>query len=130
MDGYTNQYYSILLPPSSQYVTKNLSALQQRAVPKRAAALADGDENDRDENRVQRIPTIEPAVEEVSTSPVAQETSNNMTTSDETPHLQVETDEAREARLDGQWKPLKVEVGDLPDVYARLAKIKLTGRNL
>ncbi|XP_019747553.1 protoheme IX farnesyltransferase, mitochondrial isoform X1 [Hippocampus comes] len=109
-----------------QYVTKNLSALKQRAVPKRAAALADVDENDRDENRVQRIPTIEPAVEEVSTSAVARETSNNMTTSDETPHLQVETDEAREARLDGQWKPLKVEVGDLPDIYARLTKIKLT----
>lgn len=49
-------------------------------------------------------------------------------TSDESPHIHVETEEARQARLDRQWKPLKVEVADLPDVYARLAKIKLTGR--
>uniref|UniRef100_A0A3B3WVD9 Protoheme IX farnesyltransferase, mitochondrial n=1 Tax=Poecilia mexicana TaxID=48701 RepID=A0A3B3WVD9_9TELE len=39
---------------------------------------------------------------------------------------QVETEEAKQARLDRQWKPLKVDAGDLPDVYARLAKIKLT----
>uniref|UniRef100_A0A3Q3H079 Protoheme IX farnesyltransferase, mitochondrial n=1 Tax=Labrus bergylta TaxID=56723 RepID=A0A3Q3H079_9LABR len=47
-------------------------------------------------------------------------------TSDETPHVHEETDEAREARLDKQWKMLKVDVADLPDVYAKLAKIKLT----
>lgn len=49
-------------------------------------------------------------------------------TTDEPPHIQVETEEARQARLDRQWRPLKVDEGDLPDVYARLAKIKLTGR--
>lgn len=49
-------------------------------------------------------------------------------TSDETPHIHEETDEAREARLDKQWKQLKVDVGDLPDIYARLSKFKLTGR--
>ncbi|CAB1313290.1 unnamed protein product, partial [Coregonus sp. 'balchen'] len=44
----------------------------------------------------------------------------------EVPHLQVESDEAREARLDRQWKELKVDLAELPDVYAKLAKIKLT----
>lgn len=44
----------------------------------------------------------------------------------EAPHVQVETAEAREARLDRQWRELKVDLADLPDVYARLAKIKLT----
>uniref|UniRef100_A0A3B3UTP1 Protoheme IX farnesyltransferase, mitochondrial n=1 Tax=Poecilia latipinna TaxID=48699 RepID=A0A3B3UTP1_9TELE len=44
----------------------------------------------------------------------------------EPPHVQVETEEAKQARLDRQWKPLKVDASDLPDVYARLAKIKLT----
>ncbi|KAM6951046.1 protoheme IX farnesyltransferase, mitochondrial [Aplochiton taeniatus] len=44
----------------------------------------------------------------------------------EPPHVQVETDEAREARLDRQWKELKVDLSQLPEVYAKLAKIKLT----
>ena len=47
--------------------------------------------------------------------------------SSEAPHVQVETEAAREARLDRQWKELKVDLAELPDVYARLAKIKLTG---
>ena len=47
--------------------------------------------------------------------------------SSEAPHIQVETEAAREARLDRQWKELKVDLAELPDVYARLAKIKLTG---
>ncbi|XP_062331314.1 protoheme IX farnesyltransferase, mitochondrial isoform X1 [Osmerus eperlanus] len=46
--------------------------------------------------------------------------------SSEAPHVQVETEAAREARLDRQWKELKVDLAELPDVYARLAKIKLT----
>ncbi|CAB1338362.1 unnamed protein product [Coregonus sp. 'balchen'] len=44
----------------------------------------------------------------------------------EVPHVQVESDEAREARLERQWKELKVDLAELPDVYAKLAKIKLT----
>ncbi|XP_057681159.1 protoheme IX farnesyltransferase, mitochondrial [Corythoichthys intestinalis] len=109
-----------------QYVSKNLGELHQRAAPKQVAVLADVDESNIDERRVQRISTIKPAVEDVSTSEVAPEAPVTETTSDETPHVQVETDEAREARLDRQWKQLKVEAADLPDIYARLAKIKLT----
>lgn len=45
----------------------------------------------------------------------------------EVPHVQVESDEAREARLERQWKELKVDLAELPDVYAKLSKIKLTG---
>ncbi|XP_014035312.1 protoheme IX farnesyltransferase, mitochondrial [Salmo salar] len=44
----------------------------------------------------------------------------------EVPHVQVESDEAREARLERQWKELKVDLAELPDVYAKLSKIKLT----
>ncbi len=102
------------------------------------------------ERQVQRVPTIDPVgtdtvshPEEVTTEAQHEVTSWKPTTedatvennsvssssfpSDETPHIQVETDEAREARLDKQWKQFKVDVADLPDIYARLAKIKLTG---
>lgn len=133
-----------------QYVTKNKSELHQHAVPKHAPVLTVIDESDDAvERQVQRIPTIEPktippqghatvkaqpdvptfnlATKDVTVGknhPVSGVASG---TSDETPHIHVDTDEAREARLDKQWKQLKVDVGDLPDIYARLAKIKLTG---
>lgn len=137
---------------SFQYVTKNNSELHQRAIPKQAPVLTIVDERDDGaERQVQRIPTIDPAVTdavpqpenvtskaqpELSTlkpttkdAPVQTDSlSSTVLTSDEPPHVQVETDEAREARLDKQWKQLKVDVADLPDIYARLAKIKLTGR--
>lgn len=138
---------------SSQYVAKNNSELHQRAVPKRAPVLTIIDERDDSvERQVQRIPTLGPdpqtdpasqpddvaseAQPEASTvkhtsQDVASQKDPVSTTGlvpDETPHVHVETDEAREARLDRQWKQLKVDVVDLPDVYARLAKIKLTGR--
>uniref|UniRef100_A0A087YAN1 Protoheme IX farnesyltransferase, mitochondrial n=1 Tax=Poecilia formosa TaxID=48698 RepID=A0A087YAN1_POEFO len=95
-----------------QYVTKTSSGLQQRAVPKHDPTVVD--ERDASvERQVERIPAI-------NAKPGTQ------TTTDEPPHVQVETEEAKQARLDRQWKPLKVDAGDLPDVYARLAKIKLT----
>ncbi|XP_059181259.1 protoheme IX farnesyltransferase, mitochondrial [Centropristis striata] len=134
-----------------QYVTKNNSELHQRAIPKQAPALTIVDDRDDSiERQVQRISTIDPVVtdtvsqpEDVVTSKAQPEitilkpntedatvqqdsVSSTVGTSDETPHVHVETDEAREARLDRQWKQLKVDVADLPDVYARLAKIKLT----
>ncbi|XP_069576063.1 protoheme IX farnesyltransferase, mitochondrial [Brachyistius frenatus] len=134
-----------------QYVAKNNSELHQRAVPKRAPVLAIVDERDDDgvERQVERIPTITSAVADAAPQPddVAGTTRPEISTSkattgdaaaqnetvsrvvarrDETPHVQVETDETREARLDRQWKQLKVDVADLPDVYARLSKIKLT----
>ncbi|XP_035002264.1 protoheme IX farnesyltransferase, mitochondrial [Hippoglossus stenolepis] len=130
-----------------QYVAKNNTELHQRAVPKRAPVLTIVDERDDSiERQVERIPTIAPVVtgpvpqvEDVTsqTQPEANtaaadvaaqkdSVSGTAAISDETPHIQVETEEAREARLDRQWKQVKVDVADLPDIYARLAKIKLT----
>lgn len=135
---------------SLQYVSKN-SEHNQRAIPKQASVLTVVDERDDSvERQVQRIPTIDSmdtdtvstpnvvtskAQPEISTlKPAAGDASvrNNSVSSavfaaDETPHVQVESEEAREARLDKQWKQLKLDVADLPDVYARLSKIKLTG---
>uniref|UniRef100_UPI003AACF267 protoheme IX farnesyltransferase, mitochondrial isoform X2 n=1 Tax=Centroberyx gerrardi TaxID=166262 RepID=UPI003AACF267 len=97
-----------------QYVGKSNSELHQRAIPKRAPVLTIVDERDDSVVRqVQQVPTIDSV-------------SNVVATSDETPHVHVETNEAREARLDRLWKELKVDLAELPDVYARLAKIKLT----
>lgn len=43
-------------------------------------------------------------------------------------NVQSEPEAARAARLEArQWKELKVEYGDLPGIYARLSKLKLTG---
>ncbi|XP_056153393.1 protoheme IX farnesyltransferase, mitochondrial [Lampris incognitus] len=133
-----------------QYVSKINSDLQQRAIPKRSPVLTIVDERDDSVDRqVQHVPAIDPVVAERMPQPeeatrealaqpsisilpttaknVAQRISlSNEMTSDETPHVQVETDEAKEARLDRQWKELKVDPNDLLDVYARLAKIKLT----
>ncbi|KAM4526048.1 protoheme IX farnesyltransferase, mitochondrial [Fundulus diaphanus] len=131
-----------------QYVTKNSSELHQRAIPKRDLTIVD----ERDgsiERRVGRIPAINPELPEVvplsedvthkarpknsTTKPASQtgtapkaSVSHLAATTVEPPHVYVETEEARQARLDRQWKPLKVDVADLLDVYARLAKIKLT----
>lgn len=106
---------------------------------KQATVLTIVDERD---DSVERIPTTDPAVAkteaqpEISTLKLTTEdlavqkdsVSSAAVTSNEAPHVQVETDEERQARLDRQWKQLKVDVTDLPDIYARLAKIKLTGR--
>lgn len=137
---------------SSQYVAKNNSELHQRAVPKRNPVVTAVDEGDDGvERRVQRIPTIEPPTSpppghatveaqphaptfDLATKDVAEGKGDPASgavaaagKSDETPHIHEETDEAREARLDKQWKQQKVDVGDLPDIYARLSKFKLTG---
>lgn len=133
-----------------QYVAKNNSELFQRAVPKQAPVLTIVDERDDSvERQVERIPTLNPVVsddvpkpQDVSSEaqpeasnlkPAAEAAaaqkeslSRTVSTPDETPHIQVETDEAKEARLDRQWKQVKVDRADLPDIYAKLAKIKLT----
>lgn len=135
-------------------MAKNNSELHQRAVPKRTPVVTAVDEGDDGvERRVQRIPTIEPptippparaAVKAPPTAPTFDLATKDVAAagksdpasgaaaaagkSDETPHIHEETDEAREARLDKQWKQLKVDVGDLPDIYARLSKFKLTGK--
>ncbi|KAF7668201.1 hypothetical protein LDENG_00028400 [Lucifuga dentata] len=128
-----------------QYVTKNKNELHQRAVPKQAPVLTIVDERDDSVIRqVQRVPTIQPVATETipqpedgnsqahpaasTLTPTLQKDSEAtmVTTSAEIPHVHVESNEAKEARLDRQWKELKVDMADLPDVYARLAKIKLT----
>uniref|UniRef100_A0A3B4UH13 Protoheme IX farnesyltransferase, mitochondrial n=1 Tax=Seriola dumerili TaxID=41447 RepID=A0A3B4UH13_SERDU len=110
---------------SFQYVAKSSSELHQRAVPKQAPVLTVVDEReDSVERQVQRIPTIDPVATEVvpQSEDVTSKTQPEVSTLNST----VETEEAREARLDRQWKQLKVHMADLPDIYARLAKIKLT----
>lgn len=124
-----------------QYVTKNRSGLHQRAAPKQLPVVTVLEEaEDTVERQMQRIRTIGPEHEDVSCEQkpnvktldsstkdaVVPEVSRKVGTLDETPHIQEETDLAKEARLERQWKQLKVELSDLPDVYARLAKIKLT----
>ncbi|KAF0025699.1 hypothetical protein F2P81_022580 [Scophthalmus maximus] len=145
-DRPTYQHLSFL---KRQYVAKNNSELLQRAVAKHVPVLTIVDERDDSvEMRVERIPTIDPVVTgpapqseavarttqpEVGPAAAAQKDVASRSTaaiSHETPHIQVESDEAREARLDRQWKQLKVNVADLPDIYARLAKIKLTERGM
>lgn len=141
---------AFVFPP--QYVSKNTSELHQRAIPKQAPVLTIVDERDDSvERQVERVPTINPAAtdagpqaEDATHKPqdklsVLKHTAENaaaqnvsvshMTgTPDEPPHVQVETEEEKQARLDRQWKQLKVDRADLPDIYARLSKIKLTGR--
>ncbi|KAI9541209.1 hypothetical protein NQZ68_032993 [Dissostichus eleginoides] len=142
--------YQHLIFLKRQYVTKNNNELHQRAIPKQAPALTIVNEReDTIERQVQRIPTIDPAdrhtvsqPEDVNSEaqpgiytlkPVTEDAaeqrdsvSGTVGKSHETPHVHVETDKAKEERLDRQWKQLKVNVADLPDVYAKLAKIKLT----
>ena len=130
---------------SFQYVSKNNSELQQRAIPKQALVLTIVDERDDSvERQVQRISAIDPLVTQTVSEDVTSNTQPEISTSKpmtedaavqsdsvsstETPHVNVETDLVREARLEKQWKQLKVDMEELPDVYARLAKIKLTGR--
>uniref|UniRef100_A0A1A8REX4 Protoheme IX farnesyltransferase, mitochondrial n=1 Tax=Nothobranchius rachovii TaxID=451742 RepID=A0A1A8REX4_9TELE len=128
-----------------EYVAKSNSELQQRAVPKQTQVQIIVDERDDSiERQVERIPamkqasppdnvipvekrdesTLKPAAENVA----AQEGSLSVmdTTPVEAPHVYIETEEARQARLDRQWKQVRVYVADLPDIYARLSKIKLT----
>uniref|UniRef100_A0A9J8B5M6 Protoheme IX farnesyltransferase, mitochondrial n=1 Tax=Cyprinus carpio carpio TaxID=630221 RepID=A0A9J8B5M6_CYPCA len=81
-----------------QYV-KSSSGLCQRAGPKQepVASVLD-DPDDSVVSQVQQIPALKP-----------------------------EPEAARAARLEArQWKELKVEYSDLPGIYARLSKIKLT----
>lgn len=127
-----------------QYVAKNNSELHQRAVPKQTLTVVD-ERDDSIERQVERIPPVNPAPQsedvsskprpEISTSKLitedeaAQEGSVSRTTAapDEPPHVQVETEDMRQGRLDRQWKQLKLDASELPNIYARLSKIKLTG---
>lgn len=121
-------------------MTKNRSELHQRAVPKQAPALTTVEESEESiERQLGRIPTLDAGVTKDEAKPkistatddvaAPKDSVSGTVTSDETPHVQVETNEERQARLDRQWKQLKIDVADLPGIYARLAKIKLTGRD-
>lgn len=129
-DWLTYQHLNFL---KRQYVTKNRSGLHQRAAPKQLPVVTVLEEaEDTVERQVHRIRTIDPQQEDVASldpsarDAVVPEASSKVGTSEETPHIQEETELAKEARLERQWKQLKVELSDLPDVYAKLAKIKLT----
>ncbi|KAK2876189.1 hypothetical protein Q8A67_020285 [Cirrhinus molitorella] len=93
-----------------QYV-KGSSALCQRAIPKQepVAAVLD-DRDDSLVSQVQQIPALKP--EPGTVVP---------------PCDPAEPEAARAARLEArQWKELKVEYSDLPGIYGRLSKLKLT----
>lgn len=123
-------------------MSKNNSELHQRAIPKQAQVLNVAEERDDSiEGEVQRVPAFDPVSPDSATPPklsnvklVAEDVtaedsrlSGTITAREESPHVRVETDEAKQARLDKQWKQLKVDVADLPGIYSRLSKIKLTG---
>ncbi|XP_016144506.1 protoheme IX farnesyltransferase, mitochondrial isoform X1 [Sinocyclocheilus grahami] len=93
-----------------QYV-KSSSGLGQRARPKQehVASVLD-DRDDSVVSQVQQIPALKPQPGTVVP-----------------PCDPVEPEAARTARLEArQWKELKVEYSDLPGIYARLSKLKLT----
>lgn len=122
-------------------MSKSSSELHQRAIPKhsRVPNLVD-ERDDGIERQVQRVPAFDPVAPESaapdlpSVKPLSQDVAagtsrlpGRTASPAETPHVQVETEEAKQARLDRQWKQLKVDVAELPGVYSRLSKIKLTG---
>ncbi|XP_043109967.1 protoheme IX farnesyltransferase, mitochondrial [Puntigrus tetrazona] len=93
-----------------QYVQSS-SGLCQRVRPKQepvSSVLDDGD--DSLVSRVQQIPALKPEADAAVP-----------------PCDPVEPEAVRAARLEArQWKELKVEYSDLPGIYSRLSKIKLT----
>ncbi len=103
-----HSHISSLFP---QYV-KSSSGLCQRARPKQEhVASVLEDRGDSLVSQVQQIPALkhEPGTVVPPCDPV-------------------EPEAAKAARLEArQWKELKVEYSDLPGIYARLSKIKLTG---
>lgn len=97
-----------------RYVTRS-SALCQRARPKQetVAPLLD-DREDSVLRQVDQIPNVKP---EPGTAMPARDPQN----------VQSEPEAVKAARLEArQWKELKVEYSDLPGIYGRLSKLKLT----
>lgn len=128
-----------------QYVAKTNSELHQRAIPKQTQVANIDERDDSIERHVERIPLVNPVQqpEDVTSNPqpefsILKPTTENVaaqkvpvarttTNPDEIPHVQVETENTRQARRDRQWLQIKFDVSELPDIYARLSKIKLTG---
>ncbi|XP_012687560.2 protoheme IX farnesyltransferase, mitochondrial [Clupea harengus] len=101
-----------------QYVVRHSGALGQRPRPKQepvSAALED--RGDVMLQQVQQIPTIKSVAGLAVPAPGAKPP----------PDLSNEPEADRLARIEArQWKELKVDYSELPDVYARLSKINLT----
>ncbi|XP_007248804.3 protoheme IX farnesyltransferase, mitochondrial [Astyanax mexicanus] len=107
----TFQHLSFL---KRQYVTKNIGALSQRAKPRQEPVTAVLDDQDDSVIQIQQFPAIKPE-------------SGVVVPGSETPNLQDEPEACRQARLEArQWKELRVEYSELPGIYSRLSKIKLT----
>ncbi|XP_066521044.1 protoheme IX farnesyltransferase, mitochondrial [Hoplias malabaricus] len=107
----TFQHLSFL---KRQYVTSNIRGLSQRARPKQEPVTSMLDERDDSIIQVQQIPAIKP---ESGVVAPGREASN----------IEDEPEADRQARLEArQWKELRVNSSDLPGIYARLSKIKLT----
>ncbi|KAK1794261.1 hypothetical protein P4O66_011157 [Electrophorus voltai] len=108
----TFQHLSFL---KRQYVMKNSGGLSQRAKPKQEpeASLLD----DRDDSLVtqaQQISAVAPV-------PGAVGNSNRASALEDEPEAE------RQARMEArQWKELRVRYSELPGIYARLSKVKLT----
>ncbi|KAJ8390712.1 hypothetical protein AAFF_G00100920 [Aldrovandia affinis] len=116
-DWITFQHFNFL---KRQYVIKNGGGLRQRARPKREpVSVALEDHDDTVVRQVQRVPAIRPIATAMG---VGREDKAPVVVREE----EVEPEATREARLERQWKELKVDMADLPGVYARLSKIKLT----
>ncbi|XP_076855475.1 protoheme IX farnesyltransferase, mitochondrial [Brachyhypopomus gauderio] len=108
----TFQHLSFL---KRQYVMKNSGGLSQRARPQQEpeASLLD-DQDDPSLRQVQRVSAVTPVPSSVGDG------SGSGALADEP-----EAD--RQARLEArQWKELKVTYSELPGLYARLSKVKLT----
>ncbi|XP_076155199.1 protoheme IX farnesyltransferase, mitochondrial-like [Alosa pseudoharengus] len=106
-----------------QYVVRHSGALGQRPRHKQepvSAMLEDRD--DLVMQQIQQIPTIKPVAGVTVPVPVPGAAAA------ETPvDLSNEPEADRQARIEArQWKELKVDYSELPDIYARLSKIKLT----
>lgn len=95
---------------------KSSSGLSQRVRPKQeTVAPALDDRDDSVVRQVQKIPDLKP--EPGSVVPPC-----------DSKNIQVEPEAIKAARLEArQWKELRVEYSDLPGIYARLSKLKLTG---
>lgn len=86
-------------------------ALSQRARPKQEPVISTLDERDDPVLRqIQEIPDVKPV--------------SGVTI----PSAADEPEAVRQARIEArQWKELSVDYSELPGIYARLSKIKLTG---
>ncbi|XP_009958477.1 PREDICTED: protoheme IX farnesyltransferase, mitochondrial-like, partial [Leptosomus discolor] len=119
----TFQYFSFL---KRMYVTQYNNDLSQRAKPKSdsvATPFRELQQLDQEKKVIHKIRAISPVHQ-----PLSETSSRN-----ESRQMQsaVETEGSvaparAESKDDRQWKEMKLQLGDLPGILARLSKIKLT----